>query len=602
MRLGLILLSLQVHAVLVAQPGINALVNGASNGTGVAPGSFATIYGTGLASGTATASDASLGTSLGGVTVTVNGRQAPLYFVRQDQINFQVPFGTVIGSASAIVQTGGQFSAPFAFEVLPAAPGILVFGDNRAVAQNQDGSLNTADNPALPGTALVAYLTGQGALDNSLDDGAPAAADPLSRAAQPSSASIGGQNAPIAFLGLTPGFVGLLQANLTVPALAPGDYPLVVSIGGRSSNAPVVSVGSAASGLLSRLGATDTGGGNVNVQVDGGFAYVCSNGGVAVVDVANPADPRFLNLFGGTTGFCRIRDGQLASASGTQSPVLNVFSLSNPEQPSRIGGPFSLPQFGAEFNFVNSYAVFTTVWFSFSSNPNRIFRQQGDLFSVNLTDPTRPTLGNTLRPDGANPASTNESPYFSAIHPAPDTLLLLSTTNTGADTSSGLGRMVVADVSDPSNLRAVRQVSVPRTNTLNCGALEGTTALVVGNTTSWQSPGDFAIRGNVTLTTFDLSDPRNPRAVATSVTNVRNTFTAPACVALGGGWFAYASFLTPENASDTAIVVVDARDPGNPGIASTLALPDLVERGLSVSGDVLYAVTRTGLTTYRIRR
>jgi uncharacterized protein (TIGR03437 family) len=44
------------------------------------------------------------------------------------------------------------------------------------------------------------------------------------------------------YLGLTPGFVGLYQANFTVPSLTPGDYPVVVTVGGLSSNAPIISV------------------------------------------------------------------------------------------------------------------------------------------------------------------------------------------------------------------------------------------------------------------------------------------------------------------------------------------------------------------------
>lgn len=581
--------------LLEAQPRIRAVVNGASNLADVAPGSFATIYGDALAAGTATAAGVPLPAALGGVSVTVNGRPAPLYFVRGDQVNFQVPAATAPGNATAVVQSAGQSSAPFNFNVVAAAPGILVFGDNRAVVQNQDGTLNNTGAGALPGSTIIAYLTGQGALDNPVADGAPAGAAPLSRAALPSSATIGGANAAISFLGLAPGFVGLLQANLVVPAgLAPGDHPLVVTIGGRASNNPRITVRAASAGLLTRLGSVDTGGGNLITQVRGDYAYVCSGNGIAVVNVADPTRMRFLNLFGGTTGTCRVRDGQLVTANGGPSPVLNVFSLANPEQPVRVGGPFNLPQFSSEFQFIGNFAVFHTVWFQFTQNPLRIFQQQGDFFSVNLTDPARPAL--------ASPLASNPSPYFNQLAVTPDTMLLLSTTNNGADTSSGLGRLVIADTSDPANLRILRQVAIPRTNTLNGAAVEGATALVVGNTRSWESPGDFAIRGNVTLTTVDLSDPRNPRPIATVVTSARNTFTIGRVVSLGGGWYAYPAFQTPENRADTAIVVVDARDPANPAIAETIALENLAEVGLTVGGDTLYAVTGSGLVSFRIRR
>ena len=56
------------------------------------------------------------------------------------------------------------------------------------------------------------------------------------------SATIGSLPAIVTFSGLAPGFVGLGQANVQVPDLAPGDYPLVLTIGGIPSNAGIISV------------------------------------------------------------------------------------------------------------------------------------------------------------------------------------------------------------------------------------------------------------------------------------------------------------------------------------------------------------------------
>jgi uncharacterized protein (TIGR03437 family) len=41
---------------------------------------------------------------------------------------------------------------------------------------------------------------------------------------------------------LTPGFVGLYQANFKLPSLTPGDYPIVVTVAGNASNAATVAV------------------------------------------------------------------------------------------------------------------------------------------------------------------------------------------------------------------------------------------------------------------------------------------------------------------------------------------------------------------------
>jgi len=87
-------------------------------------------------------------------------------------------------------------------------------------------------------------MTGQGPVSPSVATGAAAPSSPLSNATAPASATIGGQNAPIKFLGLAPGWVGLLQANIQVPNLSFGDYPLIVTIGGVASTSALVTVSS----------------------------------------------------------------------------------------------------------------------------------------------------------------------------------------------------------------------------------------------------------------------------------------------------------------------------------------------------------------------
>ena len=68
-----------------------SVVNAASYGTNLAPGSIVSIFGTSLASGTPAASAVPLPTALLGTTVNFGGKQAPLIFVSANQINAQVP-------------------------------------------------------------------------------------------------------------------------------------------------------------------------------------------------------------------------------------------------------------------------------------------------------------------------------------------------------------------------------------------------------------------------------------------------------------------------------------------------------------------------------
>ena len=79
-------------------------------------------------------------------------------------------------------------------------------------------------------------------LSTSITDGAGSPANPLAQTVLPYSATIGGVNAPVQWLGLIPGYVGLAQANIQVPKLAAGDYPLVITVNGVASAAATVSL------------------------------------------------------------------------------------------------------------------------------------------------------------------------------------------------------------------------------------------------------------------------------------------------------------------------------------------------------------------------
>ncbi|MDX2268909.1 MAG: S8 family serine peptidase [Bryobacter sp.] len=221
------------------------ITNGASFIAGdVAAGSFASIFGNRLAGALVQNSQVPLATELGGTSVAINGVNAPLFFVSPGQINFQVPYEAAAGPATATVTVGGTALPPVPFTVSATAPGILQFGENRAVAVNQNGSINNSNNPAPKGSTIVLYGTGQGALDNAVPSGniAPASGDPLSRPTAEVRVIIGGTPVQPLFAGLTPGFVGLLQVNLVIPQLEAGTYPMVLAVGGVQSKPVLITV------------------------------------------------------------------------------------------------------------------------------------------------------------------------------------------------------------------------------------------------------------------------------------------------------------------------------------------------------------------------
>jgi uncharacterized protein (TIGR03437 family) len=175
----------------------------------------------------------------------VNGRLAPILYASPTQINFQVPWETAAGNAQVSVTVDGVVSNTITVPVTATAPGIFYSSSGAAIAENSNYSVNSSSNAAKEGSFLIAYLTGSGAVTPSVADGAATPSTGLYQI--PSnvavSATIGGQNAPVIFAGLTPGAVSLLQLNITIPTgLAAGSYPMIVTIGGQVSNSATVSI------------------------------------------------------------------------------------------------------------------------------------------------------------------------------------------------------------------------------------------------------------------------------------------------------------------------------------------------------------------------
>jgi uncharacterized protein (TIGR03437 family) len=222
----------------------DGIVNAASYAPGAAvPGSLFAIFGDALSPGIATAGTLPWPTQLGATSVSVNGIAVPLYYVSPTQINGQLPLEIQPGSAQLVV-SDGLTSAPVAFNVPTAWPGIFTYGLSRAIAVNPDGSLNGSAAPAHAGDILVVYLTGGGPVNPSGGRWMTGAASPsgLSPVTLPFTVTIGGLPASVDYLGLTPTEVGLYQLNVHIPTLSAGDQTLVVTIGGNVSNSALISV------------------------------------------------------------------------------------------------------------------------------------------------------------------------------------------------------------------------------------------------------------------------------------------------------------------------------------------------------------------------
>ena len=211
-------------------------------GAGLAPGQVVQIYGSNLAASTIIG-PAPLSTSLSGTSVLIGGIQMPLYYVSPGQIDAQIPFELKPGTQyQMIVNANNALSTPIPIELVAAAPGIANLG-GVVIAQHGDYSLVTSSAPAQPGEYIVLYLSGLGQTDNPVADGAFSPSTTLSHPLITPTLTLNGATIPTAFVGLTPGAVGLYQINFQVPANTPnGNLTLSVSQNGAASNSVTLPV------------------------------------------------------------------------------------------------------------------------------------------------------------------------------------------------------------------------------------------------------------------------------------------------------------------------------------------------------------------------
>ena len=207
----------------------------------IAPGSIATLYGTGLATGTATATSFPIPQSLAGASVTVNGVAAPIFYASPSQINFQIPFEVLPGAANVTLSVNGSIAGSITVPLFSGVPGIFLGPQGNAAAVNQDGSINSATQPAPAGSVILVYLTGLGMVSPAVASGSAAPLSPLSTVTGVT-ASIGGVAANVLFAGLAPGFASLYQVNIQIPQVASGPYDLRISVAGSGSNAASISI------------------------------------------------------------------------------------------------------------------------------------------------------------------------------------------------------------------------------------------------------------------------------------------------------------------------------------------------------------------------
>jgi uncharacterized protein (TIGR03437 family) len=174
-------------------------------------------------------------TSLAGARVTFDGVPAPVISAQSDEIVAVVPY-EIAGRASVQLRTEyGGSAQTVTLETSLASPGLFRSSSGDALVLNQDGALNTSATPAVRGSIITAWATGEGLTDPAVTG--KVSADPLAKPALPVSVAVGSSPAEILYAGAAPGFIGLMQITLRVPENAPPPRPLLTLTVGPGSNA-----------------------------------------------------------------------------------------------------------------------------------------------------------------------------------------------------------------------------------------------------------------------------------------------------------------------------------------------------------------------------
>ncbi len=209
------------------------VVNGASyEAEPLAPGSFASIFGQDLASGVFVGefgSDGSLPLALGGVSVTVNGEVAMLSYVSPEQINFVVPSRAALGQANVEVRNN-KSAQRGKMQIDSAGPGVFMINNmgqwegaflHGWLWRTGPFSVTTSGEP----TQVSIFLTG---LDLSTK--------PI--------VLVGGVQVEVTWYGSAPGYPGLQQINIKLPADfdGVGRVPVVIETNGKISNVTYIRI------------------------------------------------------------------------------------------------------------------------------------------------------------------------------------------------------------------------------------------------------------------------------------------------------------------------------------------------------------------------
>jgi uncharacterized protein (TIGR03437 family) len=233
-------------------PAIASVVNAAGFQPGIVANSWVTIQGTNLAPQTDDWShsivNGALPTSLDGVSVTMGGKPAYVYYISPGQLNVLAP-DIAAGSVIVTVTIPGGISASFSTNASLYGPAFFLWPGSQAVATRQDYSYavkagtfaGATTVAAKPGDVVILWATGFGPTNPAAPSGVSVPGNASYSTASAPTVTIDNTPALVYGAALAPGSAGLYQIAIQVPnTLADGDWPIQASIGGALSPTGIV--------------------------------------------------------------------------------------------------------------------------------------------------------------------------------------------------------------------------------------------------------------------------------------------------------------------------------------------------------------------------
>jgi len=217
-------MSLNVQPATGASPGAGSILSAASLTAGpLSPGEIVSIF-----------------TPYGSITpltILVDGLPATLLYAGASQLNAILPFQLNTQHDIAVeLRTGDTILAAGRFPTAPVSPALFTQsadGIGPGAILNQDLTINSIANPAVPGSVIMVFGTGFGASNPPLFNGGIIAS--IGNFTTLVTAAVGGAPAEVTYAGPTPGLPpGAAQINIRLPEGVSGNsnVPVVVTAGG----------------------------------------------------------------------------------------------------------------------------------------------------------------------------------------------------------------------------------------------------------------------------------------------------------------------------------------------------------------------------------